>query len=173
MSLIELIPSESKAEWRTKEILVLHTCIGLLLIYRNFVHDADTFAPNYKEQDPDLPPYIVPIPHDFLYAHRITATGAPVTRAQADRVYYRWCLYSTNPVRRVVALPRWMILRVVGWAAWNRRERGDPIPEKYHAYYGDNPAAWALRAALPSFALIVNSDGRKRITRLPAAIALA
>jgi len=63
--------------------------------------------------------------HDFAYQHRgfYDANGKfhPVTRAQADDVYREICEAKGMPKR--TAYFRWLILRLVGWKAWNDDSR--------------------------------------------------
>jgi len=60
--------------------------------------------------------------HDYLYRfagyHSISGVIIPVSRAEADAVYCE--LIKAKGMPRWRATMRWSVLRLVGWAAWNK-----------------------------------------------------
>ena len=159
----ELCPWEIGRTYRVPHFILVRTPYGDVLLYPSYHHDADSVAPNLAESDEsEVYKWVIPAAHDFLFEHRIFADCTPCDQDTADRVYRWLCKHSNNWWRRQVTGLRYRFLRWFGGVVWDARDKlGEPIPIKYEAYYGANPAARRLRSMLP---VVVVHPRTKRLT---------
>lgn len=158
----EIFPNEWSKTYVTKEpILVDIQPAGLIAVFCGFKHDADSLVPNISETDDELPMFIVPTVHDFIYTHRTDAWGQPVSRWAADKTYHNMCKASTNKWRRRCAWHRYYLgVRPLGYFVWKRRKRATPIPKEKWGLYGTNHAAITARSEVER---VVIEDGRLKL----------
>ena len=143
----ELWPFERGREWTVKASFVLETEYGDIFVYKGFIHDGDSVVVNWKETDQRIVEKVLPaIVHDFLYWHRVKATGFTVSRLEADRIYRALCKSSTNWFRRQFANLRYWGVRKFGDTPWDSRPGPVPLPAEWQYMYGPTPTACDLRA---------------------------
>ena len=139
---------EADKTWTCPHHLLIETRYEPVLIFRGCVDDRDSYVPNWREWDAELRaicPCPAPRTHDFLWEHKVFASGGPVTFEQSNRIYYDLNHASTSPLRRLSSHLRDTFLGVrVSRARWEALGTS-PIPSEWNYLYGNTNAAIRAR----------------------------
>ena len=166
MANFELWPFERGKLYVIPFSIMVCTPRGDILLYKDYVYDADSVVINIVELTAGVPKYIIPAVHDFGYDYQCDCKGRLLPKSDWDYIYYWLSLHSNTRLRRSLASIRYWGLKRFASRFWDATVEPLPIPAQHAHMYGTSQEAWLAQHRVPQ--LVVNVHGRLEL--LPAPI---